>query len=521
MNKSHGAFDQHQTAQAEDVTTLRQAILRQLDHAPNRIVFFDQAGDVSASDLLDRVGVIADWLLCHLPRGDRTSASRPVGLMLHDNSLTIAAIVACWQLRTPPLILDHRLSAEDIQNWKDRCGLTCIITQAKRRTAAVNGVAVLDPISEMLSSPTRVARGRRLLSRLSGLSHSSDDIAEYITSSGVAGPPKVYPVSQKRALANIRLAAEDFARGEWGAALGAISVVFGGARLIWWRNLLYGKPVRNFPLLFSVAELDKALQDERIEECTLPPHLIRALVALARRDGASSPRYPHLIKLQSIGGPALPDDKLDAQRLLSSRYTMTYSSTETGVVSRIEGEDLMRRPASCGRPQGEAKLEIVDANDHPQPVGVTGRIRLTWPTTTSRDDNAPAHRAYPGDLGWLDDEGFLYISGRGDGIICRNGVNFSTSALLAKLLRHDGVLDAALLRLNRAEGDDDFALAIHADPTSDIDDLGVSIRRVLSTHEQPAMIIAAAVDEVTVAGKIAQSTIVNRITHEPTKLTLI
>ncbi|WP_323008714.1 hypothetical protein [Paracoccus sp. (in: a-proteobacteria)] len=95
------------------------------------------------------------------------------------------------------------------------------------------------------------------------------------------------------------------------------------------------------------------------------------------------------------------EDKIDAQRLLSPFYVMTYKSTESGVIARIEGEKLQVRPASCGRPLPPGKLEIVDADDNPLPAGLVGRIRLTWPAPKEQPADRSPSRAYPGDLGWL------------------------------------------------------------------------------------------------------------------------
>jgi len=230
------------------------------------------------------------------------------------------------------------------------------------------------------------------------------------------------------------------------------------------------------------------------------------------------PRYPHLLKLQSIGGPALAEDKLAAQARLCPGYLMTYSSTETGVLSQITGADLRRKPASCGRvslPSG-ARLEIVDRDGTPLPTGRTGRIRLTH---HAQDGDTP-RQDFPGDEGWLDDEGFLFIAGRGAGIICRNGVNFSAEVLEAKLMASGLLRAVAVLPLRAEAGDDALAIAV-LPLDAGASGIGPALRRHLVSHEQPEHLIRLAPADLTAGGKIPRAALTRRLRAAPQTLTHI
>ncbi len=500
------------------ILTYRDALLHVLMAAPDRIILYDRAEPIRADGFLDRIGIMLEVLHPHALVSD--APHRRIGLALHDNIWSMAAQIACWFLRLSPLQLDHRQSADDLRKTVRSNGLALVITRQKRLLAAAAEVMLIADPAGLLADAALVAKGRASLQAASQVPAGPDDLAEFLTSSGVSGPPKIYPATQAQLLAMTMAVAGNGERGDWGAALAAVSIVFGGARLIWTRNLLYGRPIHALPLLFTIVELDQALRDPQIAECTLPPHLIRALVQHATQDPGSAPRYPHLMKLQSIGGPALDADKLAAQERLSAHYVMTYSSTETGVVARISGADLRHRPGSCGRPLHPELVDIVDDAEVPLPPGAIGRIRVKRPYQLECETKIMM--AWPGDLGWLDEDGYLFIAARGDGIICKNGVNYASAMVEAKLLDCADVADVAVLRLPRAAGDDDTLIAVR--PAGDHiapQHLARALRQRLSSHEQPQAIILVGADDLTPGGKIRRQAVLEAYTDNPSNMVQI
>jgi acyl-CoA synthetase (AMP-forming)/AMP-acid ligase II len=506
------------------ITTYRDALLHVLEADPDRIVIRDSSGPISAEGFLDRIGIMCLLLQGHTPpRMDKASPPR-VGIALHDNVWSMAGVIACWLVGLTPLRLDHRQSADDMRETIRANALRLVVTRQKRLLDCAAEVILIEDPADVLADAKLVVLGRNLLANMRQTKARADDVAEFLTSSGVSGPARFYPVTQQQVLRLAIKAASEGHRGKWGTALSAVSAVFGGARLIWWRNLVYGRPIHALPLLFTISELDTALRDEQVEECTLPPHILRALVQHAAAHAGPVPRYPHLLKLQSIGGPALAVDKLAAQTLLSPHYLMTYSSTETGVVALIQGEDLRRRPESCGKPLRGVQVDIVDADEIPVPSGTIGRIRVK--RLQYIDGESFLRTAWPGDLGWLDDEGYLFIAARGDGIICRNGVNYSSSVLEAKLLGCPNTADVAVLRIPREAGDDDTLIAVlpaRSDNTAPIDPkrLARDLRRRLSSHEQPQAIVLLGAAHITPGGKIRRSAVLESFLSSPSTMVQI
>ena len=485
-----------------DYPTYAEALLAGLTSRADQPVIWRGGTAITGQDFLDMIGLAATAIAPLLPPPAASGAPHRIGLMLHDNPSTIAAAVGAWLVGALPVILDHRQSLSELQLAVTSQTMALVLTRQKRLIGSLAQIKPFADLTPAAAPDATLAEARARIAEALRTPPAPDTLAEVITSSGVSGPPKYYPNSQKQLLAGALATAGNSHRGAWGAALSAISVVFGGARLIWWRNLLFGKPIFAMDLLFSAAELDRALSDPRVEECTLPPVLIRSLLRHAESHPGPIPRYPHLKKLQSIGGPAPAEEKLAAHHQLTHQYAMTYSSTETGVVTRIEGADLLARPESCGRARDGVVLQIIGEDERILGQGEVGRIRVDWPKSGAS--------GWPGDRGWLDAERFLYIAGRGDGILCRNGVNFWAGAIETRLISDPDLLDAAVIALPGGTGDDGILLALRLAPRAELAPLLARLRARLATHERPDVVMVAEDDDMTPGGKIMRARLLAR-----------
>jgi amino acid adenylation domain-containing protein len=106
----------------------------------------------------------------------------------------------------------------------------------------------------------------------------------------------------------------------------------------------------------------------------------------------------------------------------------------------------VRKTGSVGRPAG-SKICVLDDAWQPLPAGVPGRVCISGVNVTSGYvDNPAANREsfaggwfYTGDLGWMDEDGYLYLSGRSKEIINRAGEKISPGEVDEVLMRHFSV----------------------------------------------------------------------------------
>jgi long-chain acyl-CoA synthetase len=437
------------------MTTAIDAILRVLDTQPQTPRVEYRGRVFTGADLRARIAARA---------GDLQRAGLGQGQMAliiaSDNLSAIEQLLACWTLGAAGAIVDFRAPPARIAEWHDRLS-PALVTGVRPLPGHDLHLQARDP--DLATAPAVPADVRE------------DDPAIVVSSSGTTGVPAVHLVLQGRLITLLEALNADHRALREGAMLSATSVAFSASSYVWLRSLLLGRKLVVLDLVHRISELDAALQRADVAECLLPPGTIRQLAALP---SDKAPRYPQLLRLACVGGPARPEDKLAAVTRLSPAYLMTYSCVGVGMVSRIVGAEIVERPASCGRPEPSVQVEIRDGDRLCGP-GEVGELILSSPRMSG-------HR--PGDLGWQDAEGYLYITGRVQGLLSRNGVNFSAERLIAAALACPDVAEAGVVALQDRDHGDAVHLAVQvaAPAVARITaDLPGHLRAILAAAEMP------------------------------------
>jgi acyl-CoA synthetase (AMP-forming)/AMP-acid ligase II len=126
-----------------------------------------------------------------------------------------------------------------------------------------------------------------------------------------------------------------------------------------------------------------------------------------------------------------------------------YGSSETAWISINPGRD--RRFGTVGRPLAYQRLAIVDGTGRQLPPGEIGEIEVgAWQDNAYRhiDDNGAVRvdsrgRMRTGDIGYLDADGFLHLTGREKDLIIRGGVNISPAEIDGVLMQRTEIAEAA------------------------------------------------------------------------------
>jgi long-chain acyl-CoA synthetase len=131
-----------------------------------------------------------------------------------------------------------------------------------------------------------------------------------------------------------------------------------------------------------------------------------------------------------------------------------YGASESSSVAQINSHDWLQHPGSVGQPNASGGVRIFDEEGTELPPGVPGliHVRSTRPFVY-RSDPEKTRRSHrdgyfiPGDIGYLDAEGWLYICDRRTDMIISGGVNIYPAEIEAVLLEHKSVADAAVIGL--------------------------------------------------------------------------
>jgi o-succinylbenzoate---CoA ligase len=129
----------------------------------------------------------------------------------------------------------------------------------------------------------------------------------------------------------------------------------------------------------------------------------------------------------------VPEAALEEALDRGATVVQTYGMTETcSQVTTLSPEDARRKVGSAGRPLLTTHVRI-EADE----------ILVQGPTV-SRDALDPDGWLHTGDLGWIDEEGFLYVTGRRSDVIVTGGENVMPAEVESVLLAHPAVADVAV-----------------------------------------------------------------------------
>ena len=177
--------------------------------------------------------------------------------------------------------------------------------------------------------------------------------------------------------------------------------------------------------------------------------------------------------LASVGGGGAPAPPQLVSRVAGSfkaaRPNIGYGMTETNAYGPgNSGTDYETHPTSTGRATPIMQLEVRDPNGNPVPTGESGEIWMKGPNVIRGYWNKPEATAETivdgwlrsGDLGHLDDEGFLYIEDRAKDMILRGGENVYSAEVEAAIYEHPDVYEAAVFGVPHERLGEEVAAAI-------------------------------------------------------------
>ena len=204
------------------------------------------------------------------------------------------------------------------------------------------------------------------------------------------------------------------------------------------------------------------------------------------------------------GAPAAPElvARIDecfpqAKRAL----TTAYGLTETASVATVNaGADYFSHPGSVGRPVPTVEMRVVTDEGHDAAVGETGEVWFRGPTVMVRgywnrpDANAevltPEKWFRTGDIGRLDEEGFLYLVDRAKDMIIRAGENIYCVEVENVLFDFPDVLDAAIVGVPHKELGEEVKAVVQLRPgsTATAEDIRAHCRQHLADFKVPEFV---------------------------------
>ncbi|WP_062109566.1 o-succinylbenzoate--CoA ligase [Bacillus niameyensis] len=213
------------------------------------------------------------------------------------------------------------------------------------------------------------------------------------------------------------------------------------------RSIIYGMPV------YLMEQFDEKKANQLL--CSGQITIMSVVSAMLNRmlDDLDDEGYHSAVRCMLLGGGPAPRPLLEKCVDKGIPIFQTYGMTETSSqIATLSPEDCLKKLGSAGKPLFPAQIKVVDGNGELLEAGQIGEIQLKGPNITAGYLNRPDANASTfdqgwlktGDLGYLDEEGFLYVVDRRSDLIISGGENIYPAEIEEVLMAHHAVVEAGV-----------------------------------------------------------------------------
>ncbi|MGH2739532.1 MAG: class I adenylate-forming enzyme family protein [Actinomycetota bacterium] len=296
---------------------------------------------------------------------------------------------------------------------------------------------------------------------------AENDIAIIMYTGGTTGTPKGVMISHGNLLWNATTVADavEIEPGSMGLLSLPVAHLFGMFAAITGQRL----GVRGVLLeWFTPDGVLEAIQEHRVQDATFVPTMMTMLLHhpdLDRYD-TSSLRYVF------ASAAPIPIELAEAfEKTFDCTVVEAYGQTEAAPALAIMRPGLERKAGSTGPALPGVELKIVDDDGYETPPGEQGEILGRSPGIMAGYRNLPDVTAdtlkdgwlHTGDVGYLDEDGYLFVTDRKKDLIIRGGLNIYPRDVEEVLMRHPAVAEAAVVgRLDEKMGEEVTAFVVRA-----------------------------------------------------------
>lgn len=230
-----------------------------------------------------------------------------------------------------------------------------------------------------------------------------------------------------------------------------LAAVYGGRTLVIQRQ-------------FEASDWMRLVEAEKVNRAMMVPTMLKTLIEhpeFKQRDLSS-------LKVITYGAAPMPLEVISKaiEELPGSRFINAFGQTESAsTITMLAPEDhviegtpeekaiKLKRLGSIGRALDDTVVMIFDENGEPLPPGEVGEIvaqgprvmKGYWKAEEATSQTVRDGWLYTGDIGYMDEDGYIFLSGRAKDIIIRGGENIAPEEIEAVLHSHPSVDEAAVI----------------------------------------------------------------------------
>ncbi|HNW58264.1 MAG TPA: AMP-binding protein [bacterium] len=399
----------------------------------------------------------------------------PLNILAHDTELAT--------------LLQHS-GCRAIISWS---GFIPQVQSALAQTPACSTWLVLgDKVPASAHSLTRLIATSSALDTAPG--HSPDDpaVVNYLSGSGDESLGAVF--SHAALMASATTCAEMFRITVDDRLLAVLPLFHPLGQTLAMHAALYAGATLVLQPRFAAAEVVAALRDHQITFLAAVPEMFRILAQMAPPDPPVTS-----LKYALSYGAQLQTDVIEAVEAAYHLHLLeAYGFTEAGPLVTSTRINRDRKPGSAGLPLVGVELKILDEEGHQLRPNQSGEIWVKSPSLMQEYHNKPDKTLqrmrdewfFSGDIGYLDDEHYLFVQERKEDIITKGGFQIFSFEVEAILARHPAVAEVAVVGIpDPAQGQEVKAfLVLRPDARVSREEINLWCRDHLPVYKSPRQI---------------------------------
>ena len=381
--------------------------------------------------------------------------------IVSDNSVTMAVyLLAAMLVRKEVLLLNVHLTASEIEKQLCELHITTVLHSAKRRTQVPASIIAIEfeSVEAMLHD---------IAEDTFDWTFAEHDIAAIMNTSATTGQFKSVPLRWGQIKAHVQASQEVLGRSEQDNWLMVLPLFHVSGLSILMRSL-YNGTAMTIMESYDEEQVLQCIHDGRINMMSLVPTILKNL----------EPRITHhQLRVILLGGEFIPRPLVDACVAKQLPIYKTYGMTETfsqsvtmPVLSNLNKLD------SVGKPLPRMTVHIVNPD-----VDGVGEIHLNGSMVMSGYINGePIHGDFnTDDMGYVDEDGFLYILNRRTDLIISGGENIYPKEIEDTVYAMQGVKECAVIPVADTKWGQVPALFVAFD---DIDALDADLKMIVRDY---------------------------------------
>jgi fatty-acyl-CoA synthase len=408
-----------------------------------------------------------------------------VGLAVENSAPHLAAMFGVWRAGAALVPLNPRLTAGEADALLEHARAA-----VRLRVAAASGERTIERLAN--GAPERSA--------------GADEVAVIAYTSGTTGRPKGVVLTHANMLWAAAALAKTRRDGERSVAAvvsplchNPIFVSHYLARLLTGGTVVLGA--------FDPERVVRLIRDHGVTDLPLVPAMIGPLLESGALGDTGR------VEKVSVGSALTPMEVKHAlaERFANAEILEAYGQTEsTDGLTLAVGREALERPGTVGRPHALFALAIEKPSGEPCAPGAAGEIVARGPTVMRGYLDDPGATAaalrggwlHTGDLGRMDHDGYVFITGRLKEIIITGGENVSPEEIEAVLGRHPAVVEVAVFGAPHERWGEQVTAAVIAREPVSCDELRDFARPHLAGFKLPRELVLVDALPKTSAGKV-------------------